>query len=199
MDLGHFRNFLPIGIPLSLDRAQHTCGILAPWCTLLCAHTLVCTHSPKVIRDDERIFQVKLLASEGNARAGIFSTPHGDIQTPVFAPVGTQATVKVGNSLPNWKSWAPAWCCLTLTICIFAQETIWSQRWADCMISCSWSHPILTDSGGFQVFSLADTRTIDEDGVTFRSHIDGSSHRFTPRKPFQIQENLGRGYHHGLR
>ena len=61
-----------------------------------------------------------------------------------------------------------------------------------------WPHPMLTDSGGFQVFSLNDLRKLDEDGVTFRSHIDGSQHRFTPEKSIEIQEKTGRGHHHGF-
>jgi queuine tRNA-ribosyltransferase len=135
-------------------------------------------------------FKFKLLASEGNARAGVFSTPHGDIQTPVFAPVGTQATV---------KAISPAQLEELGTSLILSNTYHLYLRPGDDLVAemgglhafMQWSGPILTDSGGFQVFSLADHRVIDDEGVTFRSHIDGSTHRFTPQKAISIQENLG--------
>lgn len=135
-------------------------------------------------------FKYKLLASEGNARAGVFSTPHGNIQTPVFAPVGTQATV---------KALTPAQLD-DLGACLVLSNTYHLYlRPGDDLVAemgglhafMQWPGPILTDSGGFQVFSLADTRVVDDQGVTFKSHIDGSTHRFTPEKAIAIQENLG--------
>jgi queuine tRNA-ribosyltransferase len=144
------------------------------------------------------IFTFQLLAEEGHARAGVFLTPHGEIPTPVFAPVGTQATVK--SVTPNQLEELGASLVLSNTYHLYLRP-------GDKLVAemgglhefMRWPHPMLTDSGGFQVFSLSDTRVIDEDGVTFKSHIDGSSHRFTPEKAIQIQENLGRRYHHGFR
>lgn len=135
-------------------------------------------------------FSFDLLTRDGDARAGIFHTPHGEIPTPIFAPVGTQATVKslTGQHLRELDARL-----------ILANTYHLYLRPGDDLIAdmgglhafMNWDRPILTDSGGFQVFSLSDTRKIDEDGVTFKSHIDGSSHRFTPEKAVNIQENLG--------
>jgi queuine tRNA-ribosyltransferase len=134
-------------------------------------------------------FKFKLLANEGTARAGVFSTPHGDIQTPVFAPVGTQATVKAIT--PAQLEALGASLVLSNTYHLYLRP-------GDDLIAdlgglhafMQWPGPILTDSGGFQVFSLAETRLIDDEGVTFKSHIDGSTHRLTPQKAISIQENL---------
>ena len=136
------------------------------------------------------IFTFDLLGKEGNARAGIFTTPHGEIQTPVFAPVGTQATVK--SLTPPQLEELGASLVLANTYHLYLRpgdELVSSMGGLHDFMR--WPHPILTDSGGFQVFSLADRRVIDEDGVTFKSHIDGSTHRFSPEKAIQIQENLG--------
>jgi queuine tRNA-ribosyltransferase len=135
-------------------------------------------------------FKFKLLANEGNARAGVFSTPHGDIQTPVFAPVGTQATVKAIT--PSQLEELGASLVLSNTYHLYLRP-------GDDLVAelgglhafMQWPGPILTDSGGFQVFSLSETRLIDDEGVTFKSHIDGSTHRLTPQKAISIQENLG--------
>ena len=135
-------------------------------------------------------FTFDLLAQDGAARAGVFHTPHGDIPTPIFAPVGTQATVK---SLTQREL-------LSLDAKLILANTYHLYlRPGDDLIAelgglhdfMAWDRPILTDSGGFQVFSLSDTRQVDEDGVTFKSHIDGSTHRFTPELSIAIQENLG--------
>lgn len=135
-------------------------------------------------------FNFELLAQDGKARTGVFHTPHGDIPTPIFAPIGTQATVK---SLTQQH--------LTMleVKLILANTYHLYLRPGDDLIAemgglhtfMAWDGPILTDSGGFQVFSLSDTRQVDEDGVTFKSHIDGSTHRFTPERSIAIQENLG--------
>jgi queuine tRNA-ribosyltransferase len=135
-------------------------------------------------------FKFKLMAAEGNARAGVFSTPHGDIPTPVFAPVGTQATVKAIS--PAQLEELSASLVLSNTYHLYLRpgdELVAEMGGLHAFMQ--WPYPILTDSGGFQVFSLADTRVIDDDGVTFKSHIDGSTHRFTPQKAISIQENLG--------
>ncbi len=135
-------------------------------------------------------FSFELIANQGRARAGIFHTPHGDLLTPVFAPVGTQATVK--SITPAQLQELGAGLILANTYHLYLRP-------GDELVSelgglhqfMNWSGPILTDSGGFQVFSLAENRKIDEDGVTFKSHIDGSTHRLTPEKSIAIQENLG--------
>lgn len=136
------------------------------------------------------MFGFTVLATSGRARAGLFTTPHGDLQTPVFAPVGTQAAVKALT--PDQVERVGASLVLANTYHLYLRP-------GDPLIRdlgglhdfMQWKRPILTDSGGFQVFSLAATRQIDDDGVTFKSHIDGSSHRFTPEKSIAIQENLG--------
>jgi len=136
------------------------------------------------------MFEFKLLARQGKARAGVFKTPHGDFQTPVFAPVGTQATVK--TLTPEHLKELGASLLLSNTYHLYLRP-------GDELIAelgglhkfMQWPNPMLTDSGGYQVFSLSDTRKIDDDGVTFKSHVDGSTHRFTPERSIQIQNNLG--------
>jgi len=136
------------------------------------------------------MFKFHINAIDGKARSGIFHTPHGDIPTPIFAPVGTQATV---------KALTPAQLEELDTKLILANTYHLYLRPGDDLIAkmgglhqfMNWQRPILTDSGGFQVFSLAEMRKIDEDGVTFKSHIDGGLHRLTPEKAIAIQENLG--------
>ena len=127
---------------------------------------------------------------EGRARRGVFRTPHGAVETPAFMAVGTLGTVKALD--PNDLVEAGAQM-------ILASAYHLHLRPGDELIRdlgglhrfMSWERPILTDSGGFQVFSLATLRTVDEDGVEFRSHIDGSAHRFTPELVMQIERNLG--------
>lgn len=135
-------------------------------------------------------FSFDLLARDGNARAGIFHTPHGDIPTPIFAPVGTQATVK--SLTPRHLEELDAKLILANTYHLYLRpgEDLIAEL-GGLHQFMSWNGPILTDSGGFQVFSLADTREIDEDGVTFKSHVDGSLQRLTPEKSIDIQEKLG--------
>ena len=136
------------------------------------------------------MFEFNLLARQEKARAGVFKTPHGDLQTPVFAPVGTQATVK--TLTPEHLKEIGASLVLSNTYHLYLRP-------GDELIAelgglhkfMQWPNPMLTDSGGFQVFSLSDTRKIDDDGVTFKSHVDGSTHRFTPERSIQIQNNLG--------
>ncbi len=135
-------------------------------------------------------FSFQLIAQQGRARAGIFSTPHGDILTPVFAPVGTQATVKAVT--PQQLHEINASLILANTYHLYLRpgdDLIAEMGGLHCFMN--WPLPILTDSGGFQVFSLADNRKVDDDGVTFKSHLDGSIHRLTPEKSISIQENLG--------
>jgi queuine tRNA-ribosyltransferase len=136
------------------------------------------------------MFEFDLLAQSGRARAGVFHTPHGDLPTPVFAPVGTAATVKALT--PAQLHELGATLVLSNTYHLYLRpgdELI--RDLGGLHRFMNWDGPLLTDSGGFQVFSLSNTRQIDDDGVTFKSHIDGSTHRFTPEKSIAIQENLG--------
>ncbi len=136
------------------------------------------------------MFQFTLTAADGRARTGTFTTPHGNLLTPVFAPVGTQATVK--TLTPEHLKGINASLVLSNTYHLYLRpgdELV--REMGGLHHFMQWPHPTLTDSGGYQVFSLSDTRKIDDDGVTFKSHIDGSTHRFTPERSIQIQNNLG--------
>ena len=125
------------------------------------------------------------------ARRGIVHTPHGDIQTPVFMPVGTQATVK-SMTPEELKEEVGAQIILSNTYHLYLRPGEKIVKEAGGLHKfMNWDRPILTDCGGFQVFSLSDLRTISEDGVEFRSHLDGSKHFFTPEKVMQIEEDLG--------
>ncbi len=135
-------------------------------------------------------FEFTIAAKDGHARAAEFTTPHGTLQTPVFAPVGTQATVK--SITPAQLEELGATLVLSNTYHLFLRPG------ADLVAKMGglhefmqWHKPMLTDSGGFQVFSLSNTRKIDEDGATFKSHIDGSTKRLTPEISIDIQEKLG--------
>lgn len=135
-------------------------------------------------------FDVTANDAETVARNGRFHTPHGSIETPVFAPVGTQATVKAIK--PDDLAQMGATLVLSNTYHLYLRPGDELIRELGGLHSfMNWDGPILTDSGGFQVFSLSKTRKIDADGVTFQSHHDGSKHRFTPEKSIEIQENLG--------
>lgn len=135
-------------------------------------------------------FEFEVVATDGQARAGILHTPHGDIATPVFAPVGTAGTVKA----------VPPRDLTSLDVNLVLANTyhLWLRPGAEVVRDLGglhrfmgWDGPLLTDSGGFQIFSLTKTNQIDDDGVTFRSHLDGSRQRLTPRRSMEIQENLG--------
>lgn len=135
-------------------------------------------------------FSFQLLAAEGKARAGIFHTPHGPIPTPIFAPVGTQATVKAVTPAQLEA--------LDASLVLANTYHLYLRPGADLVAELgglhqfmAWPKPILTDSGGFQVFSLTGLRKIDDDGVTFKSYLDGSIHRFSPEISIAIQEKLG--------
>ncbi|MFC1878626.1 tRNA guanosine(34) transglycosylase Tgt [Chloroflexota bacterium] len=135
-------------------------------------------------------FTFKLQAHQGRARAGVFHTPHGEIQTPVFAPVGTQASVKAITPAQLAEIGASLVLSNTYHLYLRPGDELVAEM-GGLHQFMNWPGPMLTDSGGFQVFSLEDIRKIDEDGVTFKSHIDGSEHRFTPERAIAIQENLG--------
>ena len=136
------------------------------------------------------MFEFRITAKNNRARNGIFKTSHGDLLTPVFAPVGTQATVK--TLTPEHLKDIHASLVLSNTYHLYLRpgdELVRDMGGLHTFMQ--WHGPMLTDSGGFQVFSLAQTRKIDDHGVTFKSQIDGSTHRFTPEKSIAIQENLG--------
>jgi queuine tRNA-ribosyltransferase len=136
------------------------------------------------------MFSFDIIAAQGRARAGVFSTPHGELETPVFAPVGTQATVKTLTPAQLDELGASLVLANTYHLYLRPGDDLVAEM-GGLHRFMQWPHPMLTDSGGYQVFSLAQTRKIDDDGVTFKSHIDGSTHRFTPEKSIQIQEHLG--------
>jgi queuine tRNA-ribosyltransferase len=137
-------------------------------------------------------FSFEVLATLGHARAGVLHTPRGDIPTPVFMPVGTLGTVK---SMTVGELVAPP---IDARIILGNTYHLYLRPGLDVIGAhgglhrfSAWSRPILTDSGGFQVFSLAAINEVDDDGVTFRSHIDGSKHRFTPEFSMHVQGVLG--------
>jgi len=135
-------------------------------------------------------FEITHRSSENSARLGKIDTPHGRIETPAFIPVGTQATV---------KSLTPEELCGLGVQVILGNTYHLYLRPGHGVIGklgglhrfMHWDRPILTDSGGYQVFSLARLRKISDEGVTFQSHLDGSSHLLTPEKTIEIQETLG--------
>jgi queuine tRNA-ribosyltransferase len=136
------------------------------------------------------MFDFTLLTACGHARAGIFSTPHGNVLTPVFAPVGTQATVKTMTPRDLRELGATLVLANTYHLYLRPGSELVAQM-GGLHRFMGWSDPILTDSGGYQVFSLKTLRQVDDDGVTFRSHLDGATHRFTPEKVIAIQQELG--------
>jgi queuine tRNA-ribosyltransferase len=143
-----------------------------------------------VVRRTTDGFAFVLESTDGAARRGTFSTPHGIVETPAFMAVGTLATVKALDPQDLRDAGAQM---------ILSNAYHLHLRPGDELVRemgglhrfMSWDGPILTDSGGFQVFSLATLRTVDEDGVEFRSHLDGSTRRFTPELVMQIERNLG--------
>lgn len=138
-------------------------------------------------------YQLHKTDSRTKARRGTLATPHGDIQTPVFMPVGTQATVKAMKPEDIRKLGREgASIILSNTYHLYLRPGHKIIREAGGLHHfMNWDGAILTDSGGFQVFSLGDLRKITEEGVFFRSHIDGSSHMFTPEKSMEVQNALG--------
>ena len=135
-------------------------------------------------------FEEKLKSSNTFGRIGVLHTPHGDIETPVFMPVGTKATVKAVE--PRELEEIHAQIILANTYHCYLRPTAeLVQKAGGLHKFMNWNHPILTDSGGFQVFSLAKLNKITDDGVEFKSHIDGSTHFFTPEKSIDIQNKLG--------
>jgi queuine tRNA-ribosyltransferase len=135
-------------------------------------------------------FNITHRSSECNARTGSVTTPHGSFETPAFMPVGTKATVK--GLLPENVRAVGSEIILANTYHLMLRpgsELI--ARRGGLQPFTNWRGPMLTDSGGFQVFSLTDINAIDEDGVTFKSHLDGSAQRLTPERSMQVQNELG--------
>jgi len=135
-------------------------------------------------------FAFRVTHTEGRARAGILSTAHGDIETPAFMPVGTQGAVKGVTHRDLEASGAQILLSNTYHLYLRPGDDLIARR-GGLHRFIGWTKPILTDSGGYQVFSLADRRTINEEGARFRSHLDGSEHLLTPEKATDIQSQLG--------
>ena len=136
-------------------------------------------------------FQLQHTDHESEARAGIIHTAHGDITTPIFMPVGTVGSVK-GVSVRDLKEEVKAQIILGNTYHLYLRPgTEILEKAGGLHRFNSWDGPILTDSGGFQVFSLTGIRKLTEEGCTFRSHIDGSKHIFTPERVMDIERSIG--------
>jgi queuine tRNA-ribosyltransferase len=147
--------------------------------------------NPTETRTDSLRFELLHTDSRSKARAGVLQTPHGKIETPIFMPVGTAGTVK-GIHQRELKQDIGAQIILGNTYHLYLRPgTGLLEEAGGLHRFMNWDGPILTDSGGFQVFSLSDIRKIHEDGVQFTSHIDGSKHFFTPEKAIDIQRSIG--------
>ncbi len=132
----------------------------------------------------------RLTHTSGSARRGVLATPHGDIETPAFMPVGTQGVVKAVTPRDLEEAGASVILGNTYHLYLRPGDELIARR-GGLHRFISWSRPILTDSGGYQVFSLAARRKVQEEGVHFQSHLDGSAHLLTPEKAVDIQLNLG--------
>lgn len=135
-------------------------------------------------------FRFAVEARDGSARAGVLQLPHGTVTTPTFMPVGTQGTVRALS--PRDLRGAGVQMVLANTYHLHVrpgEEVVASLGGLHRFMA--WPHPILTDSGGFQVFSLEGSRRVDEDGVSFQSHVDGSRRHITPERAMEIQWTLG--------
>jgi queuine tRNA-ribosyltransferase len=136
-------------------------------------------------------FELQHTDTQSNARAGLITTDHGVIETPVFMPVGTVASVKAVH-IHELKEDIKARIILGNTYHLYLRPGIDTLEKAGGLHKFNgWDKPILTDSGGFQVFSLTANRKLTEEGATFRSHIDGSKHLFTPERAVEIQRSIG--------
>ena len=136
-------------------------------------------------------FQLLHTDDKTDARAGLITTDHGQIETPIFMPVGTVGSVK-GLTVNDLKTQVQAQIILGNTYHLYLRPGTQILEKAGGLHKFNgWDRPILTDSGGFQVFSLTGIRKLTEEGCTFRSHIDGSKHMFTPEKVMDIERNIG--------
>ena len=142
------------------------------------------------MKKDAVTYELLHVDKNSGARRGVLHTPHGDIQTPVFMPVGTQATVK--SMTPEELEEIGAQIILSNTYHLYLRPGQDIVKMAGGLHKfMKWNKPILTDSGGFQVFSLSDLRTISEEGCEFKSNLDGSKHFFSPESVMKIEEDLG--------
>src|SRR5688572_15606472 len=136
-------------------------------------------------------FDLEITDRETKARAGTITTDHGKMETPIFMPVGTGGTVKAITQ-QQLKDDVKAQIILGNTYHLYLRPGLEVLEKAGGLHRFNgWQKPILTDSGGYQVFSLSGTRKIMEDGVTFQSHIDGSKHLFTPENVMDVQRSIG--------
>ena len=136
-------------------------------------------------------YQLVATNKDTKARAGVISTDHGDIETPIFMPVGTVGAVKAVH-MHELRSDVKAQIILGNTYHLYLRPCMdIIERAGGLHKFNTWDKPILTDSGGFQVFSLSENRKLKEEGAAFRSHIDGSKHLFTPEKVVDIQRSIG--------
>ena len=135
-------------------------------------------------------FRFTVRATDGSARLGSLETPHGVVQTPAFMPVGTQGAVKAALHRDVADSGAEIILGNTYHLFLRPGDELIARR-GGLHRFIGWDRPLLTDSGGFQVFSLAERRVISEDGAEFQSHLDGSRHQFTPERTVDIQARLG--------
>lgn len=136
-------------------------------------------------------YSVIATSQDTQARAGLIETDHGKIETPIFMPVGTVGAVKAVH-MPELKDDVKAQIILGNTYHLYLRPGMDIIEKAGGLHKFNgWDRPILTDSGGFQVFSLSSNRKLKDEGVTFRSHIDGSKHLFTPEKVVDIQRSIG--------
>jgi len=135
-------------------------------------------------------FELITVDPHTEARVGLIHTPHGTVHTPAFIPVATQATVKALTPRDLCQMGASVLMVNTYHLYLRPGAEIVS-RMGGLHRFMGWNRPLVTDSGGFQAFSLAELREVDDDGITFRSHLDGSLHRLTPEKAIAIQEKLG--------
>ena len=136
------------------------------------------------------MFSFSVAARAGAARAGLLATPHGSVETPAFMPVGTAGAVKAMTRAQLDEVGAQIVLANTYHLMLRPGDDLVAER-GGLHGFTGWPGPFLTDSGGYQVFSLARLRTIDEDGVSFQSHLDGSAHRLTPERSMEVQSNLG--------
>jgi queuine tRNA-ribosyltransferase len=135
-------------------------------------------------------FGFEVLATSGNARTGVLTTPHGAVETPTFMPVGTQGSVKTLSPTEVARTGA--------RVVLGNTYHLWLRPGAEVIANAgglhkfaAWPHAMLTDSGGYQAFSLADRRTSTEDGFTFRSHLDGAKHHLSPEEAMRVQGLIG--------
>ena len=137
-----------------------------------------------------KIFTLKKVSEKSGARRGELLTAHGAVQTPVFMPVGTQAAVKSLTPLQVWETGAQIILANTYHLNIRPTSEL-VARFGGLHKFMDWEGPILTDSGGFQAFSLSKLRKISEDGISFSSHLDGAKLFISPESCMGIQKNLG--------